>query len=570
MPFRSLGGTSAPERIRTFDLWYRKPMLYPLSYGGRGVLSGYQQGIRRLASWFDREITESQPIIEGTALPILETPVQFMNTLRARVTAVVVAVAIAIAGSLVGTGSAAQAYSGSDFSPGSIISDALFYNGYSLSAAEIQEFLNAKVPRCTLGDPGRPAGGIYTFPNGSQTLLANNCLKDFSEWIPNLPGDSVCSPITGGTLSAAELIQRIGTACNVSQKVLLVLLEKEQSLISDSFPAQSQMDRATGFNCPDTAPCSAASAGFFRQVYSAARQLQVYGTGSFTWYPVGRVSNIRFHPNVACGNSPVLIQNRATAALYYYTPYQPNNAALNNLYGTGDGCSAYGNRNFWRMYNDWFGSTLEIPGSREFVIAAYSDVLGRTPAESEISYWVGRISSGMSRNTMANAFNNSDEYRINKISEAYNRALRRDPEPAGLSYWLDSLRKGPLSPENVYSTFLTSDEMYNVQGGGTDAGYVTAMYRDLLGREPEVEGLVYWTSRLGRGESRKSISEGIWFSAEKYYVRVSEAYRQLLGRDASLEDQKYWSQVARSMGPTEMRSQIMSSQEYWNRANVRF
>ncbi|MFZ1523014.1 MAG: hypothetical protein WAS94_03260, partial [Candidatus Saccharimonadales bacterium] len=39
------------------------------------------------------------------------------------------------------------------------------------------------------------------------------------------------------------------------------------------------------------------------------------------------------------------------------TPYRPNQAALNNLYGTGDGCSAYGNRNFWRFYTDWFGST---------------------------------------------------------------------------------------------------------------------------------------------------------------------------------------------------------------------
>lgn len=29
---------------------------------------------------------------------------------------------------------------------------------------------------------------------------------------------------------------------------------------------------------------------------------------------------------------------------------------MSNLYGTGDSCSAYGNRNFWRMYTDWFGS----------------------------------------------------------------------------------------------------------------------------------------------------------------------------------------------------------------------
>jgi hypothetical protein len=496
--------------------------------------------------------------------------VQFLKSWRVKTVAVVAALVIALVGSVVGQEDEADAYTGSDFNPGLIVSDSVFYNGNTMSAADIQGFLNSKVPRCTLGDPGRPAGGVYTFSNGSQTILANNCLKDYTEWIPNLSGDAICSAIGGGTFSAAELIQRIGASCNVSQKVLLVLLEKEQSLISDSFPAQSQMDRATGFNCPDTAPCNAASAGFFRQVYSAARQLQVYGTGSYTWYPVGQVSNIRFHPNVACGSTPVLIQNRATAALYYYTPYQPNNAALSNLYGTGDSCSAYGNRNFWRMYNDWFGSTLEIPGSRDFITAAYIDVLGRTPAESELNFWIGRMASGMSRTQMANAFNNSDEYRSIKIREAYNRALRRDPEAAGASYWLGALQRNELSPENVYSTFLATDEMYNVQGGGTNPGYVTSMYQDLLLRAPDQGGLTYWTSRLDRGEARRAISDSIWYSPEKYNVRVTEAYQLLLGRTADAGEQAYWSQVARQYGPTAMRSMIMSTDEYWSRANARF
>ncbi|MBK5239021.1 MAG: hypothetical protein JJE28_07945, partial [Actinomycetales bacterium] len=219
----------------------------------------------------------------------------------------------------------AQAVTGADFNPGNIMSDAVMFNGNALAASDIQAFLNAKVPRCTLGDPGKPAGGIYTFPSGYQTLLANNCLKDYSENVSSIGGDAICAPLTGGTLTAAQIIYSVGISCGVSQKVLLVLLEKEQLLISDTFPAQRQYDHATGFNCPDTAPCSAASAGFFRQLYSAARQLQVYGTGSLTWYPVGAVSNILW--NVAtteCGSSPVLIQNRATAALYYYTPYQPN------------------------------------------------------------------------------------------------------------------------------------------------------------------------------------------------------------------------------------------------------
>ena len=76
----------------------------------------------------------------------------------------------------------------------------------------------------------------------------------------------------------------------------------------------------------------------------------------FTWFPVGSPSRVQFHPNTACGTTTLTIRNKATAALYYYTPYQPNAAALSNLYGTGDACSSYGNRNFWRMYSDWFGS----------------------------------------------------------------------------------------------------------------------------------------------------------------------------------------------------------------------
>ena len=38
--------------------------------------------------------------------------------------------------------------------------------------------------------------------------------------------------------------------------------------------------------------------------------------------------------------SDVFIQSKANAALYTYTPYQPNAAALNNMYSTGDGFAA--------------------------------------------------------------------------------------------------------------------------------------------------------------------------------------------------------------------------------------
>jgi hypothetical protein len=257
----------------------------------------------------------------------------------------------------------AQAANGADFSAGNIISDAVFFNGSALTASEIQAFLNAKVPTCTInnGDPTHATG--YPIHNSN---IAATCLKSFHQPTPNVTAPGLCSPYPGAVSeSAATIIAKVGIACNVSPKVLLVLLEKEQSLITDTWPNNRQFNSATGFACYDNnQPCVQTYAGFFYQVWAAAQQFQRYGSGAFTWYPVGNWSNIRYQAanteayyGVNCGTKPVFIQNRATAALYYYTPYTPNQVALSNLYGSGDACSAYGNRNFWRMFTDWFGST---------------------------------------------------------------------------------------------------------------------------------------------------------------------------------------------------------------------
>lgn len=137
------------------------------------------------------------------------------------------------------------------------------------------------------------------------------------------------------------------------------MLQKEQSLVTDDWPWQNQYRSAMGYGCPDTAPCDAQYYGFFNQVYQGARQLKRYAANPNLFnYAVGRTSYVQYQANAPqCGGTNLTMQTAATAALYNYTPYQPNPAALNNLYGSGDSCSAYGNRNFWRLYRDWFGVT---------------------------------------------------------------------------------------------------------------------------------------------------------------------------------------------------------------------
>ena len=266
-------------------------------------------------------------------------------TLRSRVAraALAAAAGIALALSPVMTASAAD---GGDFDPGLIVSDAAFYDGEAMTAEQIQSFLIAQLPLCETWHRGR-AGNQPPF----------TCLKDYAQSVPAMPADEYCDSVSGGRMSAAEIIAEVGRACDISPKALLVLLQKEQSLVTDTWPWPRQYEHATGFSCPDSAPCDPQFAGFFYQVYYGARQFQMYRLHPESYnFRAGEVVAIAFHPDPACGAAAVTIANQATAGLYNYTPYQPNAAALQSLYSVGDDCSSYGNRNFWRIWSDWFGS----------------------------------------------------------------------------------------------------------------------------------------------------------------------------------------------------------------------
>ncbi len=237
---------------------------------------------------------------------------------------------------------------------GFIISDEEFFDSGSMTAAQIQTFLNGKVSTCkATGD-------------------APTCLKSFKTDLPKMAADKYCKAVAAKKgATAAQVIFAAATACGINPKVILVMLQKEQGLITSTAPSESMYRKAMGQACPDTAPCDEAAAGFVNQVYKGARQLQVYtlNPSSFN-YRAGQVNTIKWHPTSACGSSKVFIQNQATANLYIYTPYRANVAALAAGTGTGDSCSSYGNRNFYNNYVNWFAPDASSSTGAPALIAA--------------------------------------------------------------------------------------------------------------------------------------------------------------------------------------------------------
>ena len=226
----------------------------------------------------------------------------------------------------------------SKFDAGNIISDEVFYDAATMTESDIQSFFRSKVSSCRDG---------------------HVCLINYRADTVTREATTRCARYEGAAdESAARIVYKVAQACNINPRVLIVMLQKEQGLVTKSAPGTWEWLASMGYGCPDTAPCETQYYGFYNQVYLAAAQMQRYTQSPNSWnYRAGRNNSVQYHPNSACGSSSVYIDNQATANLYIYTPYQPNAAALAAGYGVGNSCSSYGNRNFYNYFIDWFGST---------------------------------------------------------------------------------------------------------------------------------------------------------------------------------------------------------------------
>ena len=250
-----------------------------------------------------------------------------------------------------------SAASTAGFQPGNIISDAVMGDYNSMSIDDIQRFLTSK-NNCGNRNEAfwRQLENQYPnrdwhFQNGHFVCLSEE--RFGNTWTE-----------IGWGETAAEIIYHAAQDFRINPQVLIVLLQKEQGLITDQYPNNYDYRSATGYGCPDTAACDSKYYGFKNQVRLAAQLFRTVLDGGWSNYPAYRTTYVQYNPNRSCGGTNVYIENRATSALYRYTPYQPNASALAAGYGVGDACGAYGNRNFYLYFSDWFGDAQNLILSR--------------------------------------------------------------------------------------------------------------------------------------------------------------------------------------------------------------
>lgn len=359
----------------------------------------------------------------------------------------------------------ANAISGSQFNAGRIIDDVIFTDNTTMSPSQIHNFLNAKVGTCdTWGTRASnhwnsSAGQYYTRAewgalNGNSAPFT--CINQYIE-NPVTKQNNYLNPnatIPGGK-GAAQIIYEAALQYRINPQVILVTLQKEQGLITDNWPWYDQYKSAMGYACPDTAPCDTKYYGFYNQVDNAAWQFRYYLDHPNAYnYWVGNYY-VRYNPSASCGGSVVNIQNPATAALYIYTPYQPNAGALAQVSDSSPGpggvnCGAYGNRNFWWYFNQWFGASLGVPYDYQF---AASSPWGVNLEYEEVSEVTIRLKNTGTRPWYADGHVPAGSYPLRLMTKNYQPNVFADMSDPN---WLSNSQirmTEPLVQSGEYATF---------------------------------------------------------------------------------------------------------------------
>lgn len=179
----------------------------------------------------------------------------------------------------------------------------------------------------------------------------------------------------------------------------------------------------------------------------------------------------------------------------------------------------------------------------DYINSLYSNFLGREADSEGTAYWTAQLDfNGMTRAEVAQSFIASAEVQdvIGAIARLFEAVFDRIPDNDGLDYWTDQLRDG-TSLQEVAAGFTASEEFQSAYGGTSDSEFLTQIYNNVLGRNPDDAGLAYWTEQLADGMTRADLVLNFSESAENTAAKSAQvqtivAYKGLTG-DVPTEDQ---------------------------------
>ena len=173
---------------------------------------------------------------------------------------------------------------------------------------------------------------------------------------------------------------------------------------------------------------------------------------------------------------------------------------------------------------------------RQIVTDLYKQELGRDPDEAGLNYWVSSMESGASPEDVRRAISMSPEGARFDIGNIYQTQLGRAADDTGMQYWSDALTSGRMDLDNITRSFQQGEE-YRKLGAEQYKDLLADTYKKELGRDIDQPGAEYWGGQLRSGAITADQLPGA-FSANPE-GQIFDIYADKLKR-APDAGSKYW------------------------------
>jgi hypothetical protein len=202
--------------------------------------------------------------------------------------------------------------------------------------------------------------------------------------------------------------------------------------------------------------------------------------------------------------------------------------------------------------------------NQRYVAQLYSDLLGRAVDASGLTYWGGLLNAGVPRAAVVQALMTTSEFRQARVRQAYQELLGRAADPVGLNLFANFLNAGGAI-EQMKAILLSSPE-YLQRAGGTTAGFLSALYRDVLGRDIDLTSALVWRMQLDAGMTNRFAAALLLLNtAEGQQHTVQDLYFRELGRPAEAAAVDYFVfALKHGIRDEQILGVLVGSQEYAN------
>jgi hypothetical protein len=203
------------------------------------------------------------------------------------------------------------------------------------------------------------------------------------------------------------------------------------------------------------------------------------------------------------------------------------------------------------------------PEAMAWTVAVFNDYMGRFPNADELLEYATRVTNGEDRTEVSISLSRTHDYIGSFLDVIYPSVFNRAIDAAGREYWTRVIREG-TTPAQVAALLYASDEFY--EASGDVYGFVWRLYSEILGRQPENEGLLYWADEVDSSPDRSVITASFYGSIESRRKRVTSLYWRFLDREPDHEGREFWAEQLLREDDLALATFLSGSEEYFNKA----